>query len=179
LNPHKKAKEQRLMRELNPAHIESLIAIINQAPYFKLLSMAVKELGVGFSVVEVDIENKHNHPFGGVHGGVYCSIIDTAAFWSAYGEADENSGLITLDVNVNFLAPVMDSKLIIKGRCIKTGKTICMTDATATTRTGKIIAAGTSKLLTSYDLPSIPKALNLASERELPPKFIEKDDHCK
>ncbi len=32
-------------------------------------------LGIGYSLVEVDIENKHNHPFGGVHGGLYCSEV--------------------------------------------------------------------------------------------------------
>ncbi len=160
------------MRELNPAHLEALMAAINQAPYFRLLSMTVEELGLGFSVVAVDIDTKHNHPFGGVHGGVYCSAIDTAAFWAAYGEADEEAGLITLDVNVNILAPVSDGRLIVKGRRLKMGKTICLTEATAETRTGKIIATGTSKLLSSRDLPSIPHALNLASQQTLPPKFV-------
>ena len=47
------------MRELNQEHIRKLVEIINQAPYFKLLSMAIKELGPGFCRVELDLENKH------------------------------------------------------------------------------------------------------------------------
>lgn len=160
------------LRELNPAHVETLISAINQGPYLSLLSMTVKELDFGFCLMEVDIENKHYHPFGGVHGGVYCSAIDTAAFWSAYAELEETTGMITLDVNVNLLAPVINSKLIIRGRSIKVGKTICTTEATATTQTGKIVATGTSKLLVSEELPAIPQALTNFSGHSLPPKFL-------
>jgi uncharacterized protein (TIGR00369 family) len=123
--------------------------------------------------VEVDLENKHNHPFGGVHGGVYCSAIDTAAAWSAYCEIDENDALITLDVNVNILAPITDSKLIVKGRRIKIGKTICTTEATATNQDGEIVANGTSKLVVYRDMPVIRQAFESYSFKKLPPKFIE------
>jgi len=161
------------MKKLNPAHIDALLPAINQAPYFRLLSMSIKEIGMGFCVVEVEIENKHYHPFGGVHGGLYCSAIDTAAFWSAYAEVDESAGLLTIDVNVNILAPVFEDKLIINGRCIKAGKTICMTEAEASTPDGKIIAQGVSKLLRSPNLPGIPEALASLSGPSLPPKFLE------
>jgi len=160
------------MSDLNPAHIDALLSTINQAPYFRLLSMSVKEVGMGFSLVEIEIENKHYHPFGGVHGGLYCSAIDTAAFWAAYGEVDENAGLITIDVNVNILAPIFNDKLVVKGRCIKVGKTICMTEATASTRDGKIIATGVSKLLISQNLPGISETLNASPLSSLPPKFV-------
>ena len=161
------------MKELNPAHVESLISLINKGSYFKLLSMVVKDMGIGYSLVEVDIENKHNHPFGGVHGGVYCSAIDTAAAWAAYCEIDENAVFITLDVNVNILAPIVNSKLIIKGRRIKIGKTICTTEATATNQEGKIIANGSSKLIITRDTQSMKHGLN-PFLFDLPPKFIDR-----
>jgi uncharacterized protein (TIGR00369 family) len=165
-----------MMKKLNPAHVESLISFINNGPFFKHLSMVIKDIGIGYSLVEVDIENKHNHPFGGVHGGVYCSAIDTAAAWSTYCEVDENIALITLDVNVNILAPVTNSKLIVKGRRIKIGKTICTTEATATNQEGEIVANGTSKLVINRDMPVIQQAFNSFSFETLPPKFIKNDE---
>lgn len=36
------------MREINPEHIAAIMEMINEGPYFKLLSMEVRELGVGF-----------------------------------------------------------------------------------------------------------------------------------
>jgi len=53
--------------------------LINQGPYFRLLSMRVSEVGKAFAKVEMDIEKKHLNPFGGVHCGVYSSLLDTAA----------------------------------------------------------------------------------------------------
>ena len=160
------------MKELNPAHIESLISMINRGPYFKLLSIVVKDIGIGYSLVEVDIENKHDHPFGGVHGGVYCSAIDTAAAWAAYCEIDENAAFITLDVNVNILSPIVNSTLIVEGRRIKIGRTICTTEATARNREGKIIANGSSKLVIRRDTMDMKHGPNPFSLKSLPPKFI-------
>jgi len=160
------------MNKINPTHIEAVIREINQAPFFRLLSLTINKLGIGYSQVVVEIQGKHNNPFWGVHGGIYCSAIDTAAFWAAYCEADEDKGLITLDVNTSILGSVTNSNLIVKGRCLKMGKTICMTEATATSTEGKLVATGTSKLFTSNELPSVKTTLETISGKALPPKFL-------
>lgn len=59
------------MRRLNPEHMKSVIDLVNQGPYLRLLSMEVCELGLGYSKVMVDLERKHLNPFGGIHGGVF------------------------------------------------------------------------------------------------------------
>lgn len=79
------------MAKINPKHIEALLALINHSPYFELLSMRVCQLDVGYSRVELDLSNQHMNPFGAIHGGVYSSIIDTAAYWSAYCEVDDTA----------------------------------------------------------------------------------------
>jgi uncharacterized protein (TIGR00369 family) len=68
------------MRLINPDHIAALLELANRGPYFELLSMRVCELGVGYSRVELDLQEKHCNPFGAIHGGVYSSLIDTAAY---------------------------------------------------------------------------------------------------
>jgi acyl-coenzyme A thioesterase PaaI-like protein len=52
------------LKTLNPDHIKAVLDLINQGPYFRLLSMKVSEMGKGFAKVEMDIENKHLNPFG-------------------------------------------------------------------------------------------------------------------
>ena len=79
---------------------------------------------------------------------------------------------MTIDVNVNVLAPIFKGRLMVKGRSVKVGKTICMTEATAEDEEGKIIATGVSKLLASQGLPGIPQALTTSSGDALPPKFL-------
>ncbi len=160
------------MSELNPKHVEAVMTMINQGYYFKHLSMFVKDIGMGYSLVEVDIGDEHLNPFGGLHGGVYASAIDTAAYWAVYGELEEDAGYITIDLKVDYLAPVSGGKMIVKGRRIKLGKTMCLAEATAFDQTDKWLAHGTSKMMVVQGLQTIANAIDFTSAVPVPPKFI-------
>ena len=110
------------MASLNPDHVQAVIKAINQGPYFKHLAMPVREMGIGYSIVELKMGTEHLNPFGGINGGVYASVIDTAAYWAAYCELDEKVGLISIDLKIDYLAPISDGVITTKGRSIKIGK---------------------------------------------------------
>jgi len=160
------------MPKLNPKHVQAVIDIINRGPYFRHLSMPIKDIGMGYSLVELEIGNEHLHPFGGLHGGVYASAIDTAAYWAVYCELAEDVGLISLDLKVDYLAPAKAGKLIIKGSRIKIGKTICLAEATVFDQNDKWLAHGVSKMMVTQGLHTIKDALNFVGTEYLPPKFI-------
>jgi uncharacterized protein (TIGR00369 family) len=134
--------------------------------------MPVKEMGIGYSIVELRVGNEHMNPFGGIHGGVYASVIDTAAFWSAYCELDERVGLISIDLKIDYLAPISDGVITVKGRSIKIGKSMCLAEATATNNDGKWLAHGTSKMMVTKGLQTIEDAFSFTSSSALPPKFV-------
>jgi uncharacterized protein (TIGR00369 family) len=161
------------MREPNPEHIEAVLNLINQGPYFKHLSMPVKEIEIGYSLVELDLGKEHLNPFGGVHGGVYASAIDTAAYWAVYCELDEDVGLITIDLKVDYLAPANGGKLVIKGRRIKIGKTMCLAEASVYDQDERYLAHGSSKMMVTPGLQTIKDAADFIGAGPLPPKFIE------
>ena len=103
------------MKTLNPDYIERVNQLVNGSPYFELLSMKIRDVGSGFSVLEIDLTKKHLQPFGFVHGGVFASIIDAAAFWAIFYEVeDHNTGVTTVDLKVNYLAPAVSGKLVAK-----------------------------------------------------------------
>jgi len=160
------------MASLNQDHVQAVIKAINQGPYFKHLSMPVKEMGIGYSIVELKVGAEHMNPFGGIHGGVYASVIDTAAFWSAYCELDERVGLISIDLKIDYLAPINDGVITAKGRSIKIGKSMCLAEATATDNDGKWLAHGTSKMMVTKGLQTIEDAFSFTSSDTFPPKFI-------
>jgi uncharacterized domain 1 len=160
------------MRMINPDHIKAVIDVINQGPYFQLLSMEVSELGLGYSKVVVDLEKKHLNPFGGIHGGVYSSLIDTAAYWAVYCDVDDNAGLISLDVQVDNLAPVKEGRLFVEGKRIKAGRSVCIAEATVIDNNGKYLAHGMSKQMLTSGLQTISQALSAMGYNSLPPKFI-------
>lgn len=157
--------------ELNRLHIKQLIRLINCSPFFQNLSMVIEDMGVGYCVVKIDIENKHLSPYGAIQGGVYSSIIDTAAYWAPYSELDENMGLISMDVNVNNMASIKSGRLLARGETIKIGRTICLAEVAVTDVNGKILAHGSSKLLVTKGLQTIPQMVGYESAG-IPSKFI-------
>lgn len=155
------------MRKLNPEYVETIFSVTNQCPYFKLLSMKIRELEVGRSLLEIDLSHqKHLQPFGMVHGGVFSSIIDAATFWAAYSEVDEDSGMTTVDLKLNYLAPATSGKLIARGRCIKLGKTLGLAEAKVTNERGRLLAHGISTLMVIPDF-------DIKSPVPQPRKFLE------
>ncbi len=162
------------LKKLNPDHVREVLRLINHGPYFRLLSMRVREIGKGFAIVEMNVRNKHLNPFGGVHGGVYSSLIDTATYWAVYGDVDEDAGLISLDVSVDHLAPVKEGSLVVEGKRLKAGKRICMAEAVIMDGSGKTLAHGTSKQMVLPGLQTIAQAASAMGYKPLPPKFVPK-----
>ena len=154
------------MKKPNPKYVERVNRLVNNSPYFSLLSMKIIEVGIGYSQMEVNIEQKHLQPFGLVHGGVFASIIDAAAFWATYyGVEDQNSGLTTVDLKLNYLAPAASGKLVASGRQIKLGKTLGYAEAKIKSEAGKILAHGTSTVM-------IQSGRGLTDDPPLPSKFL-------
>jgi uncharacterized protein (TIGR00369 family) len=153
------------LKQLNPAYVHAVRETVNGSPFFRHLSMTIRELAIGFAVVELNVDREHLQAFGYVHGGVYASAIDTAAFWSAFCDLDEGTGITTVDLKVNYLAPVQTGKLTAEGKRIKIGKTLGLAEATVTDAQGRIVAHGTSTLI-------VMPGFGLAGGAALPPKFL-------
>jgi uncharacterized protein (TIGR00369 family) len=153
------------MKTLNPAYVRAVSEYATASPYFRHLSMVIRQLGMGCAVVDLEVGPEHLQAFGYVHGGVFASVIDTAAFWSAFCELEEGMGITTTDLKVNYLAPVQAGRLVAHGRSIKMGKTLGLAEATMTDAAGRIVAHGTSSLIV---LPGF----GLAGAPPLPPKFL-------
>lgn len=157
--------------KLNPLHIKELIRLINNGPFFQNLSMVVDDMGIGYCIVKIDIKHKHLSPYAAIQGGVYASIIDTAGYWAPYPELPEDVGLITMDVNVNNMASVKSGLIIARGERIKIGRTICLSQVLVTDVKGKILAQGTSKLLITRGLQTVPHMTGYSSVT-MPAKFL-------
>jgi uncharacterized protein (TIGR00369 family) len=161
-----------MMRTLNPRHVASLIPLINASPYFVLLSLRVSVIEYGCCKLHVDLEEKHLNLFGGLHGGVYASAIDSAAYWAVYGGVGEQAGLVSIDLHVDNIAAVRSGKLLVEGRQVKAGRTLCFSQAFITDEDGKLLAQGTSKLLVTDGLQTLDQAFKMTGCAPLPAKFL-------
>jgi len=149
--------------KLSQRYKETIAKIVNRSPYFLLLSMEIKDLQWGVSLLEVGLEEKHLQPFGGVHGGVMASVIDAAAFWAAFPQVENEMGLTTVEIKINYLAPIQKGKLIAMGRCIKMGKSIALGEAVVKDEGEKLISHGTATMMV------VPNLHLLIGHEDLPP----------
>lgn len=161
-------------KKVNPQHIEKLMDLVNQSPYFSLLGIKLVDICPGYAKVELDIDKtKHYNPFGSVHGGVNASLIDTATYWAAYYHQPEDAGFTTLDVSVTDLAMATEGKLTVHATAIKEGRSVCLCEAVIKDEKDRVVAHGTSKLLVLNGRQTIAHALKNMGYEDLPPKFID------
>jgi len=153
-------------RRLNPAYVKAVTTAVNTNPYFRLISMEITDMDCARCRMEVAVQDKHLQNFGIVHGGVYSSLVDAAAFWAVYLQIDEHLGMTTTEIKVNYLAPASRGYLIAKGKSIKVGNTLCLGEALIEDETGKLLAHGTATMMVLSDL-------KINAGLILPPKFLE------
>ncbi len=131
--------------------------------------MKIRDMGVGHTLLEIDLNEKHLQPMGQVHGGVFASVIDSAASWATfYGIEDENGGVTSVDLKLNYLAPAVSGKLWAKGSQIKLGKTLGYAEARVTDESDRLCAHGT---LTVMVLPGRAPVV----DPPFPPKFLDRN----
>ena len=73
--------------------------------------------------------------------------------------------LISMEIKVNYLAPVQKGKVVAKGRCIKMGRTLALGEAYINSAEGNLIAHGTATMMIIPDL-------KVEGQDKLPPKLI-------
>ncbi len=156
------------MRRLNPEYLKAVLEQVNTCPYFTLLSMEIKDLDWGRSRLEVAVQEKHLQPFGNVHGGVFSSLVDAAAFWAVYTQVEDGVGMTTVEMKLNYLAPAAKGHMIARGRGIRVGKTLCLGEAAIENEAGLLLAHGTATMM-------ILKELKLQGESDWPPKFLDEE----
>ena len=132
---------------LNPEYLSRLYRIVNESPFPSHLPMRLTEMTMDTARVELNIAECHMQPFGIVHGGVISALVDTATFWAGLGPLPEDSGLVNVDLKLNYLESATRGRLIATGRRIRAGRTMSYTEAYVHTGEGRLIAHGTSTLM--------------------------------
>lgn len=156
------------MPTLNTEYIQEIKKLINASPYLQTIAMEVRDFGLGFSIVEINLDQRHLQANGVLHGAVFASMIDVATYWSAFCSLqEEKSSLTSVDLKVNYLKNTSKAsgKLLCQGSQIKMGKSLGYAEARVLDENDELLAHGTSILKA---LPSVSMFLGKA----LPPKFL-------
>jgi 1,4-dihydroxy-2-naphthoyl-CoA hydrolase len=97
---------------------------------------------------ELAISELHHQPYGIVHGGVYCTVIETvcsvgAAVWAM----PLGLGAVGLDNHTSFLHAVRSGTLTVTAKPITRGKRTHLWEAAVAEAGGRVVATGRVRLL--------------------------------
>jgi uncharacterized protein (TIGR00369 family) len=133
----------------NPEYIRELIETMNTCPYFEHMFMRLSEVALDRAVLEMKTDRRHVQAFGIVHGGVLATLIDAATFFACFMRIPEETGMVNIDLKLNYLKAVQDgSSLTVEGSAIHSGNSISYAEATVYNEFRKPVAHGASTLLT-------------------------------
>ena len=96
----------------------------------------------------IDVGAQHHTPWGVVHGGVYCTVIESAASIGA-STAVTSRGQFSVGVNnsTDFLRPMTAGRLDVVAEPVQQGRTLQLWLVTLTrSEDGKLVARGQVRL---------------------------------
>lgn len=130
--------------------LEELIEGAEGSPYYRLLNMKINEVKGGYARLTMNIEEKHLQFLKTVHGGAIASLADSAAAWATVGSTEFKYIPLTVEMKINFLAPVESGKLVAEAKTVHKGSRISVSDVEVKDDKGKLVA----KSLVTYYLKS-------------------------
>ncbi|MBD3366894.1 MAG: hotdog fold thioesterase [Candidatus Eisenbacteria bacterium] len=115
----------------------------------------IEDLGmvpVGFVdgeyVVELELEERHLNIGGIAHGGIYCSLLDTAMARSFIKSvSDEGLPAVTLEMKVNFLGAASEGTLKALGRVVARTRRTVLVEGRVEDGKGRMLARGSATMM--------------------------------
>jgi 1,4-dihydroxy-2-naphthoyl-CoA hydrolase len=97
-------------------------------------------------VLEWDVRPDHHQPYGIVHGGVYCSAIESAASIAAAVWFGERGQVVGVNNNTDFLRAVTDGHLTARATPLHRGRSQQLWQVAVTDDQDRLVARGQVRL---------------------------------
>jgi uncharacterized protein (TIGR00369 family) len=115
----------------------------------------VKDMGIVITTASVDevtceweVGAKHHQPYGIVHGGVHCGVIETlASIGAAMVALPRGQHVVGLENTTSFVRAVRSGKLHAQARPVTRGRTTQIWEGWIRNEAGEIVAQGHVRLL--------------------------------
>ena len=118
-------------------------------PMARLMGFSLVAVEYGLAIFECTPDESAYNPIGVVHGGLVCTLADSAAGCAVQSTLDAGVSYTSIDINVTFLRPVTKDTGLIRAtaRTTKPGRRVAYATAEVTDRDGKLLAQATSSCL--------------------------------
>ncbi|MGW4873045.1 PaaI family thioesterase [Streptomyces chartreusis] len=118
-------------------------------PIAATLGFTLDQVEFGHAVFALAPGEEHYNPIGSVHGGVYATLLDSAAGCAVQSVLPAGTGYTSLDLNVKFLRPItVDSgKVRAVGTVLNHGRRTALAQAELLDSDDRLLAHATSSCM--------------------------------
>jgi uncharacterized protein (TIGR00369 family) len=115
-------------------------------PIAELMGFSITHVEPGFAVFECDPAEYHYNPIGVVHGGLACTLLDSAMSCAIQTTVPAGSAYTTLELKVHLVRAITDKTghLRAEGRIVHGGSRMGTAEGKLIDAEGKIYAHGTT-----------------------------------
>lgn len=117
-------------------------------PIASLLGFNIKSVQPGEAVIEFTMTEDHTNTMGTLHGGVFCTIADTAMGVAFFTLLEKGETLTTLELKINYLKPVWNGRLLAVGKVVKKGKLTGYVECDIVDEKEQLVARASSTYMT-------------------------------
>jgi uncharacterized protein (TIGR00369 family) len=118
-------------------------------PVAAALGMTLEEVEQGRVVFALVPGEEHYNPIGSVHGGIYATLLDSAAGCAVLSILPKGTRYTSLDLNVKFLRPVTvdTGKVRAVGTVLKSGRRTAFAQVELVDSADRLLAHATSSCM--------------------------------
>ncbi len=114
---------------------------VYEGTYLEFLGFRLTQWKDGFARLEMPVRPEHRNTVGYLHGGVISSLLDIAgAVCGSHGISNEFVS-VTINLNVNFMAPHKSDMVIAEGELIRTTRTLFFAQSKLIDPTNNLLCA--------------------------------------
>lgn len=119
------------------------------APIAGHFGMDIVDIGPGTITFSCQPDESHYNPIGAVHGGLVCTLLDSALGCATHTTLPAGTGYTSIEIKVNYLRPVMadSGPLLCTGRVTKPGRRVTFAEGDVTDKNGNTVATASGSLL--------------------------------
>jgi uncharacterized protein (TIGR00369 family) len=119
------------------------------APIAALLGMSVVSVQPGQVAFGLEVGEHLYNPIGSVHGGVFCTLLDSAMGCAVHSSLDRGQAYTTLELKVNIVKALTVStpSVVATGRVVSAGRRVATASGQITGPDGTLYAHATTTCL--------------------------------
>ncbi|WP_346677766.1 PaaI family thioesterase [uncultured Brachyspira sp.] len=115
---------------MNKEILERAKNIFKNQEFLSFVNMKLESIENKKAIISCENKKELSQGLGYMHGGMVAAILDTAGGFAAFTVIPSNCHLVTSELKINYMRPVISKKVFGIGEVISQGKKLIVVEAT-------------------------------------------------